>query len=156
LRERVRELSMSTGITDEIAKLREEVKAIDAEPKTLVARMEVANAKAERLLSNDAIETATRRAADIADVYRATWSMMSTLEMVIYAVSRSHELQEQIKPGEAATKLVRLMGFGAEYFQKREHWTIENWVDHLAHATERNFPSGGYESTPVSEYTLNR
>jgi hypothetical protein len=160
LREKVRALSLKPteqpDFQDEIAKLREELEAAKTLPKAVLARFETANAKAERVLSDKAIEMAHQRASDITDVYQATWSMMSTFEMVIYAVSRSPKLQEMIDPGVAAAKLTRLIGFGAEYFQRRNHWTIENWVEHLAGINDSNMPGGGaYESSPVSEYTLN-
>jgi hypothetical protein len=143
-------------LAKEIDALREALRKVEAAPSAMVAKLESASSKAERLLSKDAIALAQQRARDITDIYQATWAMMSTLEMVIYAVSRSPALQKRIQPGVAAAKLVRLMGFGSEYFHDRRHWTIENWVEHLAGINDRGMPSGGYESTPVSEYTLNR
>ncbi len=105
------------------------------------------------MLTDEAVGKAHQRAAEITESYQAVWSMLSTFEMVIYAVSRSEVLKKKIEPGVAAVKLVRLMGFGADYFHKRNHWSIDNWVEHLSACNEYDMPGNiGYETTPVSGY----
>lgn len=141
------------AVVEFVAKLAQDVDDIREKLKPTLARYEAASAKIERLLTDDAVGSVNQRAADITEAYQSVWSMISTFEMVIYAVSRSEVLKKKIDPGVAAVKLVRLMGFGADYFHKRNHWSIDNWVEHLSACNEYDTPGNiGYETTPVAEH----
>lgn len=94
--------------------------------------------------------------ATLREQYQAITTTLSTVEMTILLLSKHPHLQRVISVEDAAVKLVRLLGYGTDYFEERRDWSISNWVRHLARLDEEDLPLSthwnGERTTPVATY----
>ena len=105
------------------------------------ARIEKASREVTKLFDSKSVSEAYERADTISRLYQGNMAQLTTLEMVIHALWRLPEPKRPVSIGEAASKLVRLMGHGPEYFLQRENWTLLDWMHHLARVTEKDMPT---------------
>jgi hypothetical protein len=138
----------TVDLTDELEQLRTEVAALRLIVESQAAEIRTATFHAKKFLHDDAVAQAITRAAEIGELYQRAYSMMTVVETVIYALWRARELQQHLSVGDAALRLVQLMGHGAGYFQERDHWSVAHWIRHLADLTDADLPNNIFAAPP--------
>ena len=124
------------GLTDRLDDLRIQVGDVMRSN----ARVEKATREVTKLFDDKSVQAALERAETISQLYQGNMAQLTTMEMVIHALWRLPEAKRPVSIGTAASKLVRLMGHGPEYFLQRESWTLFDWMHHLSRVTEKDMP----------------
>ena len=104
------------------------------------ARVEKATREVTKLFDDKSVQAALERAETISQLYQGNMAQLTVMEMVIHALWRLPEAKRPVSIGTAASKLVRLMGHGPEYFLQRENWSLFDWMHHLSRVTEKDMP----------------
>ena len=94
--------------------------------------------KLHNQMSESALAEAKERASDMHQLFARNFSALTTIEMVVYTLWKAGAPAQKV--GEIATKLVRLLGHGPDYFHDRRDWDIDRWVRHLVTVGEEDMP----------------
>lgn len=139
--------SVYDELSDKLASLENRLDAADRHATKQAYRVEKAEAKVSDKLSKlakhssaKALDLAKQRADDISALYASNMTVLAVVEMALYALWRLPPEQRPVSIENAAIRLVRLMGYGPEYFVERADWSLQAWFDLLATIDEDHMP----------------